>query len=125
MPTLDALADESFCYLTTRGRVTGSPHEIEIWFAAKGSSVYMLAGGGERADWVRNLLADPNVTVRIRDRVMRGRARVVEDSEEQAWARRALFDKYDPSYGDDLTGWSRTALPIAVDVDLGEPVSAG
>ena len=27
-----ALAGESYCYLTTRGRVTGQPHTIEIWF---------------------------------------------------------------------------------------------
>ena len=33
MPDLRALADEDFCYLTTTGRVTGRPHEIEIWFS--------------------------------------------------------------------------------------------
>ena len=26
-------AGEQFCYLTTTGRVTGRPHEVEIWFA--------------------------------------------------------------------------------------------
>jgi hypothetical protein len=31
------LADEEFCYLTTTGRVTGRPHEIEIWFALEDS----------------------------------------------------------------------------------------
>ena len=30
---LAAHVDDDFCYLTTRGRVTGAPHEIEIWFA--------------------------------------------------------------------------------------------
>lgn len=39
-----ASADEDFCYLTTRGRVSGQPHEIEIWFAADGETLYMLAG---------------------------------------------------------------------------------
>ena len=28
-----ALAGETYCYLTTTGRVTGKPHTIEIWFA--------------------------------------------------------------------------------------------
>ena len=26
-------AADDFCYLTTTGRRTGNPHEIEIWFA--------------------------------------------------------------------------------------------
>ncbi len=30
--TLPKLKDEEYCYLTTIGRVTGKPHEIEIWF---------------------------------------------------------------------------------------------
>lgn len=33
--TLDVsqLADETFRYLTTTGRISGRPHTIEIWFA--------------------------------------------------------------------------------------------
>ena len=58
---------EAFCYLTTRGRVSGRPHEIEIWFVRHGSSLFMLAGAGARSDWVQNLRADPVVTVRVRD----------------------------------------------------------
>ncbi len=27
-----SLATENYCYLTTIGRVSGNPHEIEIWF---------------------------------------------------------------------------------------------
>ena len=34
--------DEDFCYLTTTGRVTGLPREIEIWFALQGATLYML-----------------------------------------------------------------------------------
>ena len=94
--------------------MTGRPHEIEIWFALRGSTVYMLSGGGTTADWVKNLLADPRVEVRIRDQSYPGEARVVEDPAESSWARGALFDKYDPTYAGDLTKWSRTATPIAI-----------
>ena len=55
----------AFCYLTTRGRVTGRPHTIEIWFVVMGESAYLMAGGRDRADWVRNLAADPAVTLRV------------------------------------------------------------
>jgi hypothetical protein len=66
---LAAHADDDFCYLTTRGRVTGHPHEIEIWFAlgpaSDGATLYLMSGGDDRSDWVRNLLAEHAVTVRI------------------------------------------------------------
>ena len=61
---LESLAGQDFCYLSTTGRVTGRPHVIEIWFALNGSTLYMLAGAGTRADWVKNALRNPEVRVR-------------------------------------------------------------
>ena len=110
-----ALADEDYCYLTTTGRVSGQPREIEIWFGLRGDSLYMLSGGRDRSDWVRNLMQDPAVTVRIADEQLPGRARVVEDPEEDALARRLLFEKYSPRYSGDLENWRQNALPVAVD----------
>lgn len=109
-------ADEDFCYLTTTGRVTGRPHTIEIWFAIDRHTLYMLSGGGTSADWVKNLLRAPEVTVRIKDTAFAGRGRVVADADEDALARRIVVAKYQPRDSDDLTGWGRTALPIAVDI---------
>jgi len=118
---LESLAGEAFCYLTTTGRVTGQPHTIEIWFALNGPTLYMLSGNGprHRADWVRNLMKTPAVTVRIRDREFSGSGRVVEDGEEDALARRLLLEKYEPTYSGDLSEWGRTALPVAVELAAG------
>ncbi len=119
MPALDpAMAADDYCYLTTTGRVSGRPHTIEIWFGLVGSKLYMLAGGGHGADWVRNARRSPDVTVRIRDVDFSGRARVVEHDEEDATARRLLVEKYQPRYQGSLGDWGRTALPVAVDLDL-------
>ena len=117
MPELDALVAESFCYLTTTGRVMGRPHEIEIWFSLvpQTRTLYMLAGGGDRADWVRNLRKEPAVTVRVSGERLKGKARVVEDGEEDELARRLLVEKYERSPGS-LSGWRRRALPLAVDL---------
>src|SRR5947209_617324 len=112
---LHDLTDDDFCYLTTTGRVTGRPHTIEIWFAIDQYTLYMLAGGGAGSDWVKNLLRAPDVTVRIRDAVFAGRARVVANADEDALARRIVVGKYQPRDSDDLTEWGRTALPVAVD----------
>lgn len=57
--------NDDYCYLTTRGRVTRTEHEIEIWYVREGTVVYLLAGAGEQSDWVRNLQVDSSVRVRI------------------------------------------------------------
>jgi deazaflavin-dependent oxidoreductase (nitroreductase family) len=110
------LASESYCYLTTTGRVSGEPREIEIWFALDGQTAYMLSGGRDRSDWVKNLTKTPAVRVRIADRTFEGRARVVGDPDEDARARRLVFEKYAAGYSGDLTEWRASSLPIAVDL---------
>ncbi|MBD0322657.1 MAG: nitroreductase family deazaflavin-dependent oxidoreductase, partial [Aldersonia sp.] len=87
-------ANEPFCYLTTRGRVTGQPHRIEIWFALDGSTLYMLSGGRDRSDWVKNLRKTPQVTVELRGLVISGHGRIVDDPDEDEIARTLVHDKY-------------------------------
>ena len=119
MPDLRAFAGEDFCYLTTNGRVTGRPHEIEIWFALlpETRTLYMLSGGGDRSDWVKNLRRNPEVTVRIAEERFSGHAREAGDAEEDQLARRLLVEKYESSPGS-LENWRRTALPVAVDLKV-------
>ncbi len=106
--------DLPFCYLTTAGRRTGRPHRIEIWFAAGDGLVYMLSGDGRRSDWVRNILADPEVSLEIGGRTEVTLARVVSDPDEDRLARRAVGGKYRSKGETDLDDWERTALPVAV-----------
>jgi deazaflavin-dependent oxidoreductase (nitroreductase family) len=110
-----ALAGDDYCYLTTTGRVSAVPREIEIWFALEGAALYMLSGGRDRSDWVKNLLREPRVSVRIAGETLPGRARLVEDADEDALARRLLVGKYEPRYTGSLDDWGRNALPVAVD----------
>src|SRR5215470_16563991 len=105
MTQLGEAADDDFCYLTTTGRVTGEPHEIEIWFALDGTTLYMLAGAGDESDWVRNLRADPAVTVRVRDVTYDARARVVTDADEDRRARDLVFAKFQPRNRGELVTW--------------------
>lgn len=116
---LRALAGEDFCYLTTTGRVSGEPHEIEMWFALvpETSTLYMLSGGGDRSDWVKNLRRNPEVTFRIAEECFSGFAREAGDAEEDGLARRLLVEKYETRQGS-LENWRRTALPVAVDLKI-------
>jgi deazaflavin-dependent oxidoreductase (nitroreductase family) len=108
--------DPQFCYVTTKGRVTGNPHEIEIWFGREpgASTIYMLSGGADSSDWVRNIRADGTVTVRVGEEPFAGRGRIVEDAAEDALARKLLGDKYGHTM--DLTRWLVEALPVAIDL---------
>ncbi len=112
---LKALAGQQFCYLTTTGRVSGLPREIEIWFGAQGSTVYMLSGGREKSNWVQNIKKTPAVTMRIVQTTFSGTGRVVTDKKEDRLARKLLLGKY-ATAADDLAGWGRDALPIAIDI---------
>lgn len=106
-------AGEPYAYLTTIGRRTGRPHRIEIWFAAEDGRVYLLSGGREQSDWVRNLQANAQVTVQLGDETHAGVAHVVQPGTvEDQRARELLVGKYRGS--DDLDDWGRTALPVAI-----------
>jgi len=109
-------AELDYCYLTTTGRLSGAPHRIEIWFALHEEALYLLAGDGERSDWVRNLMISSDVVVELADRRRTTRARVVEaGTEEDALARRLLFDKYTARGNTDLEDWAASALPVAIE----------
>jgi deazaflavin-dependent oxidoreductase (nitroreductase family) len=109
-----SLGSQPFCYLTTTGRVTGRSHRVEIWFALHDGVVYLLSGGREDADWVRNILVSPQVVLEIANVKRLTHARVVEPgTDEDALARLLLLEKYDGP-GENLAEWARTSLPIAV-----------
>jgi deazaflavin-dependent oxidoreductase (nitroreductase family) len=114
---LSRLASQDYCYLTTTGRLSGRPHEIEIWFGLENSTLYLLSGSST-SDWVKNLLKNPSVRVRIASSTFSGTARLVQDQAEERMARYLLAEKYQEwEEGKTLSQWARTALPVAVDLD--------
>src|SRR5262245_34525957 len=94
------VALQQYCYLTTTGRRTGQPHTIEIWFGLEGSTLYLMAGGREKSDWVRNLQKQPEVQVRLDGITYPATARIVVDGGEDAKVRQMLVAKYQPGYRD-------------------------
>jgi deazaflavin-dependent oxidoreductase (nitroreductase family) len=115
--SFDELASVQYAYVTTTGRVTGQPHEIEIWFGVHAGVLYLMSGGGERSDWVKNLRANPALDIRIADQHFKATARFVGDAEEEALARRLLAAKYEGwEEGQTMTEWALSALPVAIEV---------
>ncbi|HLA07995.1 MAG TPA: nitroreductase/quinone reductase family protein [Anaerolineales bacterium] len=119
MNQLNDLKHEEYCYLTTMGRITGKPHEIEIWFGLNDFMLYLLSGGGIKSDWVKNLLKVSNVSVRIADRTFLATARMVKEEKEESMARILLADKYKERESDgSLSEWARTALVVGIKLRL-------
>jgi len=94
---------EQFLYLTTSGRKTGLPREIEIWFVEWNGNLYVLAEHGLKAHWVQNVLANSSVTIRVSRERWKATGRVLDSGRDadlytqvQALAR----DKY--GWGDGL-----------------------
>ena len=115
---LNQLAGVEYCYVTTTGRVSGRPHEIEIWFGVNENSLYLLSGGGENSDWVKNMRANPSVIVRIGKHTLSGMARFVLEPQEDILVRHSLAGKYQGwREGRRLSGWAQTALPVAIDLN--------
>ena len=68
---------EKYLYLTTRGRKTGRPREIEIWFTHYQGSFYVIAEYAT-SNWVKNLQSDPSVEVRIAAQSFLAQARILQ-----------------------------------------------
>jgi deazaflavin-dependent oxidoreductase (nitroreductase family) len=112
---LAKLAAEDYCYLTTTGRVSGKPHEIEIWFGVDGDKIYLLSGGGNSSDWVKNLRADSAVKVRIAKKKFNGTARALRKGKTEQLARQLLAAKYyNWRAGKKMNEWATTALPVEI-----------
>ncbi len=110
---LEQWASEPYAYLTTIGRQTGKSHRIEIWFAVHDGGMYLLSGGRDRSDWVKNLQVNGSVKVELGDEAYAGTAHVVNaDTVHDQRSRELLVAKY--RQGDNLDEWGRTSLPIMI-----------
>lgn len=97
--------------------MTGKPHEIEIWFGILENTVYLMSGGGEKSDWVKNLKKNPSVTVRIGEQTFNAAARIVNDEAEGMPVRNLLADKYNERESDgSLSEWARSALVVGLEI---------
>jgi deazaflavin-dependent oxidoreductase (nitroreductase family) len=75
------LAEEQYLYLTTRGRKTGQPREIEIWFTQSDGRFYVIAEYST-SNWVQNIRAHPAISVRVAGSSFSAQARLVDAAQE-------------------------------------------
>jgi deazaflavin-dependent oxidoreductase (nitroreductase family) len=107
---------EQYLYLTTRGRKTNQPREIEIWFTEHESRFYVMAEY-PTSHWIQNLRAHPEVQVRVAGKTVVASARVLS-SQADAKVQRAVQKLFDKKYG-----WS-DGLVVELTPELGEQTTA-
>ena len=61
---LAAIKDRGTLRITTRGRRTGKPHTVTIWFVVDGATLYLATLNAKR-DWVRNLRKTPDAALEV------------------------------------------------------------
>ena len=76
--SLKSVAGKQVLSLTTVGRRTGLPREIEIWFVLWCERLYLFAETREAAGWVKNIRRNPKVMVRIGEWRADATARVLD-----------------------------------------------
>jgi deazaflavin-dependent oxidoreductase (nitroreductase family) len=116
MPRRDDHTKLQYLYLTTTGRVTGQPREIEIWFVESQGKLYILAEHFHKAQWVKNIERNPRVRVRLGDREFEATARALDEKRDaDAWklAQRLGREKY---------GWG-DGLPVEITPDDNQPTT--
>ena len=68
--------------LTTTGRVTGKARVTPLQYERLGDVYYIGSARGLKSDWVKNILADPHVHIRVKSRYFPGIAEVITDPTE-------------------------------------------
>lgn len=71
-----------FATLTTIGRCSGLPRQTPLNYAILDGRIYLLSGFGVHADWYRNLIVNPRVTLALPGRTLSGTAAPVLDPVE-------------------------------------------
>src|SRR3954453_19207646 len=67
--------------LETTGRRSGQPRRVPVGDGLRGEAFWIVAEHGRRADYVRNLQADPRVRVKVGRRWLSGTAHVLPDDD--------------------------------------------
>lgn len=134
LPWFSLMPPRGFGVLTTIGRKTGKQRRKCIRAIRCGDRAYIVSIGGPDMAWLKNIQANPNVSLRIRGGTFAGRARKLSDPLETEQAREAYCEsvhvvdymscmnwrKGRPTRSriEDLTcGWFEEGIPLVVELD--------
>jgi deazaflavin-dependent oxidoreductase (nitroreductase family) len=114
MTNADLLAKRTV-RLTTRGRKSGQPRTVTVWFVPSGANgICVQHSSRKSAHWYRNLLQDPRVELDFGGGPVQGHALAVTDEARIAEILRGVRRKYPLAWVFQLLGWGRR--PVAAEI---------
>ena len=78
--------------LTTWGRVSKAPRHTMLSYIRLGDKDYVSSGWGKRSDWIKNIEANPRVTVQVGHKIYPAQGRRVETLDEFETITQAMFE---------------------------------
>lgn len=107
------LAPRAFALLETTGRYSGKSRHTCVGNGLIGETFWVIAAHGEQADWVRNIIKQPQVRVLANRRWRTGTAVLLpeDDTEQRSHTL--------PYQWDAAVGRAIATTPLTVRIDLG------
>ncbi len=105
-------APRAFALLETTGRHSGQPRQTPVGNGLAGDTFWLIAAHGRQADYVRNLLAQPRVRVKVAGRWRTGTAGVLPEDDVAARSRTL------PYQWDAAIGRLMASQPLTIRIDL-------
>ncbi len=109
------VAPSAFALLETTGRRTGQPRQIPVGNGLDGDTFWLIAAHGRQSDYVRNLIAQPRVRVKV-GRSWRSGTAVLMPGDDTGQRSRTLTYRWDAAVGRALA-----TTPVTVRIDLDAP----
>jgi deazaflavin-dependent oxidoreductase (nitroreductase family) len=66
--------------LLVKGRKSGRNSSRPVWFVLEGETLYLLPVAGTQTQWYRNVLVNPDVTIRAQGRTLTSKAKPVREA---------------------------------------------
>jgi deazaflavin-dependent oxidoreductase (nitroreductase family) len=112
------LAPRHFALLETTGRKTGRRRQTPVGGAKLGSAFWVVAVHGADCAYVRNLMAEPTVRVKVRRSWYSGRATVVPDDDPIARHHQIVAANGWVGRADGVFFRATATTPVSVRIDL-------
>jgi deazaflavin-dependent oxidoreductase (nitroreductase family) len=112
------IAPKAFALLETTGRHSGQPRLTAVGNGLDGTVFWLVSEHGTKCDYVKNLIADPHVRVKVGRQWFSGIASVVKD--DDAFARRRRIDEVNGLLGraDGVVFRASASIPVSVQIIL-------
>jgi deazaflavin-dependent oxidoreductase (nitroreductase family) len=105
-------APRAYALLETVGRRSGLPRQTPVGNGLAGDVFWVFSAHGEQSDYVRNLLAEPRVRVKVGRRWYAGTAVPLPDDDAVARSRTL------PHQWDRVIGRAMASAPLTIRIDL-------